>query len=135
MRRTTLSWPFGLTQLPLLVLQTHRQLLEPKRRLISFSSSSWDSPLLFPQPILRPLPWVAANINYTQSIGYSHYHGLQSKLQRRFANGLQSLVSYTWSKSTDVGSGYFNVENGPGGGTTVQNYYDMKTARGVSSYD
>ena len=84
---------------------------------------------------LRPMPWVAANINYTQSIGYSHYHGLQSKLQRRFANGLQSLVSYTWSKSTDVGSGYFNVENGPGGGTTVQNYYDMKTARGVSSYD
>jgi hypothetical protein len=34
-----------------------------------------------------------------------------------------------------VGSGYFNVENGPGGGSTLQNYYDSNTGRGVSSYD
>ena len=40
-----------------------------------------------------------------------------------------TLVSYTWSKSTDIGSGYFNVENGPGGGSTVQNYFDSSTAR------
>src|SRR5262249_49267179 len=46
-----------------------------------------------------------------------------------------TLVAYTWSKSTDIGSGYFNVENGPGGGSTIQNYYDPNTARGVSSYD
>ena len=84
---------------------------------------------------LRPMPWMAANINYTTSTGYSHYHGLESKLQRRFSNGFHTLVAYTWSKSTDIGSGYFNVENGPGGGSTIQNYYDPNTARGVSSYD
>jgi Carboxypeptidase regulatory-like domain/TonB dependent receptor-like, beta-barrel len=84
---------------------------------------------------LRPMPWMAANINYTTSTGYSHYHALESKLQRRFSRGFHTLVSYTWSKSTDIGSGYFNAENGPGGGSTVQNYYDPNTARGVSSYD
>ena len=34
-----------------------------------------------------------------------------------------------------MSSGYFNVENGLGGGSTVQNYFDEETARGVSSYD
>ena len=84
---------------------------------------------------LRPMPWVSANISYTQSIGYSNYNALQARLQRRFSGGLQSLLSYTWGKSIDVSSGYFNVENGPGGGSTVQNYYDQGTARGVSGYD
>jgi hypothetical protein len=84
---------------------------------------------------LRPMPWVGANINYTRSIGYSHYNALQTKFQRRFSAGLHTLISYTWSKSTDVSSGYFNVENGPGGGSTLQNYHDPNTGRGVSSYD
>jgi hypothetical protein len=84
---------------------------------------------------LRPMPWLNANITYTQSIGYGSYHALESKIQRRFANGLSSLVAYTYGKSTDISSGYFNVENGPGGGSTVQNYYDQNTARGVSGYD
>jgi hypothetical protein len=84
---------------------------------------------------LRPMPFVNANINYTQSIGYSNYNALQARFQRRFSDGLHSLLSYTWGKSIDVSSGYFNVENGLGGGSTVQNYFDMSTARGVSSYD
>jgi len=84
---------------------------------------------------LRPMPWVGANINYTLSTGTSHYHGLQAKFNRRLVNGLQTLVSYTWSKSIDVGSGYFNVENGPGGGSTLQNFFDPSTGRGVSAYD
>lgn len=84
---------------------------------------------------LRAMPWVNANITYSQSTGYSHYNALEAKLQRRFANGLHSIVNYTFGKSTDISSGYFNVENGPGGGSTVQNYYDPRSARGVSGYD
>ncbi len=83
---------------------------------------------------LRAMPWVNANITYSQSIGYAHYNALETSLKRRFADGLHTLVSYTFGKSTDVSSGYFNVENGQGGGSTVQNYYDQSTARGVSSY-
>jgi hypothetical protein len=84
---------------------------------------------------LRPMPWVAANINYTLSKGTSNYNALQTRFQRRFSRGLHTLVSYTWSKSIDTGSGYFNVENGPGGGSTLQNYHDPSTGRGVSSYN
>jgi Carboxypeptidase regulatory-like domain/TonB dependent receptor-like, beta-barrel len=84
---------------------------------------------------LRAMPWVNANITYTQSIGYSNYNALQARFQRRFSDGFHTLVSYTWGKSIDVSSGYFNAENGAGGSATVQNYYDMSTARGVSSYD
>ena len=84
---------------------------------------------------LRLMPWVSAGITYTTNIGYANYNALESKFQRRFTKGLSTLISYTWSKSIDVSSGYFNVENGPGGGSTIQNYYDQSTARGVSSYD
>jgi hypothetical protein len=84
---------------------------------------------------LRLMPWVSSNFTYTTNIGYSNYNALESKFQRRFTKGLSSLVSYTWSKSIDVSSGYFNVENGPGGGATIQNFFDPSTARGVSSYD
>jgi len=84
---------------------------------------------------LRPMSWVGAGLNYTLSTGYSNYNALQTKFQRRFTDGLSTLVSYTWSKSIDVSSGYFNVENGAGGGSTIQNYGDPSTARGVSSFD
>jgi len=84
---------------------------------------------------LRAMPWLNANITYSQSIGYSSYNALEAKVQRRFANGLHSILAYTYGKSTDVSSGYFNVENGAGGGSTVQNYYDQNSARGVSGYD
>ena len=83
----------------------------------------------------RQMPWVTAGLTYSRSIGEANYHALESRFQKRFSHGLQTLVSYTWGKSTDTGSGYFNVENGPGGGSTIQNYYDMNTARGQSSYN
>jgi hypothetical protein len=81
------------------------------------------------------MPWATAGITYAQSIGYSNYNALEAKLQRRFANGLNSLLSYTWGKSIDTSSGYFNVENGPQGSSSVQNYFDQNSARGVSGYD
>ena len=84
---------------------------------------------------LRLMPWVSAGITFTTNTGYANYNALESKFQRRFSKGLSTLISYTWSKSIDVSSGYFNVENGPGGGSTIQNYFDPSTARGVSSYD
>src|SRR5262249_13863205 len=68
--------------------------------------------------------------------GFAHYNALEARFLRRFSGGLHTLASYTWSKSTDVTSGYFNgAENGPGGGSTVQNFFDPNSARGLSSYD
>lgn len=84
---------------------------------------------------LRLMPWVGSGLNYTTNTGTANYNALEARFQRRFSNGWSTLVSYTWSKSIDTSSGYFNVENGPGGSATIQNYYDPSTARGVSSYD
>ena len=84
---------------------------------------------------LRLMPWVGSGLNYTTNTGWSNYNALESRFQRRFSNGWSTLLSYTWGKSIDISSGYFNVENGPGGSATIQNYYDPSTARGVSSYD
>src|SRR3989441_5802416 len=83
----------------------------------------------------RRVPWVGAGVNYTLAIGKANYKALETKFQRRFTNGWSTLVSYTWGRSRDTGSGYFNVENGPGGSATIQNFWDQNTAWGVSSYD
>jgi len=82
----------------------------------------------------RPVPWVGAGLNYTLAIGRANYRALETKFQRRFTQGWSTLVSYTWSRTYDTGSGYFNVENGTGGSSSIQNYWDQSTAWGPASY-
>jgi len=82
----------------------------------------------------RPVPWVGAGLNYTLAIGKANYRALETKFQRRFTKGWSTLVSYTWSRTFDTGSGYFNVENGTGGSASIQNFWDQSTAWGPASY-
>jgi len=69
---------------------------------------------------------------YDRSTGRGNYNALQASLERRFANGLSYAVSYTLSKSIDVGGdGYFGVEGG-----VPQNAYDPgQYDRSVSGLD
>ena len=84
----------------------------------------------------RPFPEAGGGIFYSRSIGESSYNALQVKVRRRFADGLQLLLAYTWSKSLDNGSsGWFGAENGPGGSSAAQNYHDPDSNRSVSSYN
>ena len=84
----------------------------------------------------RPFPQAGGGTFYSRSIGESSYHALQLKARRRFAEGFQMLLSYTWSKSMDNGSsGWFAAENGPGGSSSAQNYHDPDSNRSVSSYN
>ncbi len=83
----------------------------------------------------RPVPYMGGGFLYSRSIGRSHYNAFQLKVRRRFSEGFQSQLSYTWSKSIDTSSGWFGVENGPGGSAGVQNYHDPASNRSVSSYD
>ena len=46
-----------------------------------------------------------SDISYIDSMGNSEYNALQLRVQRRYSNGVSLLVSYTWSKSIDLGSG------------------------------
>lgn len=84
---------------------------------------------------LRPWPHIDGTFTYSDDIGMSRYNALQLKAQHRFSEGLSSLFSYTWSRSVDTSSGWFNAEGGIGGGATVQNYHDIDGNRATSSYD
>jgi hypothetical protein len=84
---------------------------------------------------LRPWPHITGTFTYSDDIGMSKYDALQVKVQQRFSDGLSSIFSYTFSKTIDTSSGWFNAENGIGGAATVQNYHDIEGNKARSSYD
>lgn len=45
-------------------------------------------------------------------IGHSQYDALQAQLNRRFANGIQVMANYTWSKTLGI-AGLSQSDNGP----------------------
>ena len=47
---------------------------------------------------LIPYPGFASGMSYAATAGESAYHGLQVKVEKRFASGLNFLATYTWSK-------------------------------------
>jgi hypothetical protein len=83
---------------------------------------------------LRKWPYITGNFRYSDDIGMSKYNAFQCKLQQRFSEGFTTTVSYTWSRTTDTSSGWFDAENGIGG-RPVQNYWNIDDARGTSAYD
>lgn len=82
----------------------------------------------------RPFPY-QTTMFYGNFDGQAWYDSLQLKLNRRFRNGIQALISYTWSKTLDTQSGWFGAENGIGGSSAVQNYYDILASKGPAGYN
>jgi hypothetical protein len=60
-------------------------------------------------PRLNP---AGAALSSEAPVGDSNYHSLQVGVNRRFSHGLQSQVSYTWSKCLDDASGTYGLEGG-----------------------
>jgi hypothetical protein len=131
----TERWSFGF----------QRQLLENIVVEVSYVGS--ESHALTTKEDLNPrLPNSAARLhgmfgptNATTSQGNSAYHALQTRLDRRFANGLQLTAAYTWSKlidstsdgvsdveSQDMGSNFTSIPVSLGG---------LKLDRGLSDFD
>ena len=48
--------------------------------------------------LLRPYPQFTGLNLQRLNDGSSHYHGLQTRLERRFSSGLQMMANYQWSK-------------------------------------
>lgn len=83
----------------------------------------------------RPFPEFQ-NIAYNSFGVSSIYHSFQSKLEQRFSAGLTYLLSYTWSKSIDNGSGLFPGDNpSVSSSFRLQNLYDMRGERAISADD
>ena len=57
--------------------------------------------------LLLPFPQFTA-VNYNTNQGYSYYHAMQTRFEKRFAHGFQSSVSWTWSKLMQA-TGYLNA--------------------------
>jgi Carboxypeptidase regulatory-like domain/TonB-dependent Receptor Plug Domain len=77
-----------------------------------------------------PFPYIGATA-YDRSQGKSTYNALQVSLNGRQQHGLTYLISYTWSKSLDLGcSGFYGVE-----GCSIQNPYNLQADKGPSATD
>jgi hypothetical protein len=66
------------------------------------------------------------------SAGFSTYHALQVKLEKRYGAGLYLLNSFTWSKAIDNASGALEMANGD---RQSLNLFDFRSAKGFSGYD
>ena len=63
------------------------------------------------------------SINYTSNFGHSTYHGLTTRVERRFNNGLSYTFLFTWSK---------NLSGTAGSG---EQFYDWTLTKGPASSD
>jgi hypothetical protein len=77
-------------------LSRHLQVFPNPNSATALAPNSFGSPT--PNP-LTPFP--DFSVTYTSYSGSSNYNSLQTKLERRFHNGLNFLASYTWSHSLD----------------------------------
>ncbi|MEO7145185.1 MAG: hypothetical protein ABI165_16945, partial [Bryobacteraceae bacterium] len=82
--------------------------------------------------LLAPYPQFTGIEASYMTGGYSIYHAFQMKIEKRFSQGLSALVSFTGQKLIDEYAIVSNVGHNTGG---IQNIYDLKAERGVSSND
>lgn len=78
---------------------------------INFLSQQFANPLAGTNPIygvnisranlLRPFPQFS-NVMVNEPIGYSWYHSLQVRGERRFSRGFTFLLAYTWAKNMEA---------------------------------
>jgi hypothetical protein len=77
-----------------------------------------------------PFPYIVA-APFDRSWGRSNYNALQFTLNRQFSHGMAYTLSYTFSKSIDIGcSGWFGVE-----GCSIQDPYHFNNDRSISGFD
>lgn len=95
-------------------------------------------PTISATQLLSPFPQFAFFGGDAFPVADSTYHALQVRAERAFANGLEFLATYTWSKSIDNVSfqDFSNQFLGNGGGTaSLQDPFNPRGDRAVSVFD
>jgi hypothetical protein len=94
---------------------------------------------------ILPSPYLAGNADLTSKItqisgtcscANQRYDALQASLHKRFSNGLEYQISYTFSKGMSDSIGYYG-EGGQAGGQSayMQNLYDRTAEWGPTYFD
>ena len=91
---------------------------------------------------LRPFPQYTGGSQVDGSLsampfGFYSYEALQTKVQKRYSNGLTLLASYTWSKNlTNADAQYpYQASWAAGNGNWAQNSYNAKAEKSLSYTD
>jgi hypothetical protein len=79
---------------------------------------------------LRTFPQYASVRRMYEGEGMSTYHALQAKFEKRFAQGLQFLAAYTWSKTLTDAESQFSEFSG-----FTQSFFDRKAEKALSLND
>ncbi|MCX6604256.1 MAG: TonB-dependent receptor [Acidobacteria bacterium] len=86
--------------------------------------------------LLRPFPQYDGGVSgNSPSRANSIYHSMQVRFEKRFSKGLSALAHYTWAKSIDDTALTNGNVSWLGGGTNVQNRYDLTQERSLSVHD
>lgn len=125
-------------QLPASYLSLGSQLLgsnlvaNPFFGVITNSTSSLRNATIPYSQLLKPFPQYTSVNAYRKPGANSLYHGFVLRLQKRFSNGLNLLMSYTGSKLIDDAS---QVVNFLGAAGNHQDYYNKAAERSISTQD
>jgi hypothetical protein len=97
------------------------------------TEGSLGQPRVAVAQLLRPYPHFQGVTSQNKTYANSTYHALQTRVERRFAQGLTLLGSYSYSKTMDLFTGPFSGEALGGGG--IQNWNDLASDWAVSAQD
>ena len=113
----------------------------PTSNYITNPNSGLSAPNIAEYQLLLPHPQFTGFEGDSPPIASSIYHALQIRAQKEFANGLQFLFSYSFSKSIDDASATDDSISWLGGGTRggdtigVQDPNNLRPERAVSVFD
>ncbi|MBI4902078.1 MAG: carboxypeptidase regulatory-like domain-containing protein [Acidobacteria bacterium] len=79
----------------------------------------------------RPIPGFDY-IQVSYGGGFAVYHGLQLKIEKRYAAGVYLLNSFTWSKAMDNASGHLEAFNGD---NSRVNFRNVPSEKALGAYD
>ena len=102
---------------------------------ISDPNSTLSSPTVQEFQLQLPYPQFTGVATDVQMIANSTYHGLQLLAEKRYSNGLQFLVTYTWSKSIDDSSQADDNVTWVGSFTSLQDPNKPWLERSLSTFD
>lgn len=102
---------------------------------ISDPNSTLSSPQVQAVQLELPYPQFTGVSTDVQMIATSIYHGLQISANKRFSNGLEFVVNYTWSKSIDDASVGDDNVTWLGSFTSIQDPNKPFLERSLSTFD